>query len=310
MSSQNLAVKRFTHDWLIRFVELHPIETYFDNYLLGSARYGPEQSPFDKISPYFSNLLQRYMPDIINPCNVQFKENDLFLKPNIEDDDEAEQFPFPPGNGKAVVIMKAMLFEDTNAGTLTKYIERRVFCIDSDNTACYNSSFTPGELVYLTKHTKNGLSLYKCTLTEPVSFSAIWPLIKGLDSIELIVKNLDIDEGTKQALLYMPCEVRASSFTIYSSSVKEDVIMAFVECFLNSPKFPQLFEWGMHPELRDIDFQPIGQEIKRRMKASGYVWDKHDGENMNAYISGDYGGNALIVRSADKVFHVLSFPRF
>uniref|UniRef100_A0A7E4VWW0 FBD domain-containing protein n=1 Tax=Panagrellus redivivus TaxID=6233 RepID=A0A7E4VWW0_PANRE len=173
-----------------------------------TARFGPEQSTFNKISPYFSKLLQRYMPDVIT--NAGCKNKKLFVKLDIVDDDPIEELPLSSSNRKAVVIIRSLNFKESIAGTLSKYYQKRVFWMYE--TSCFGSSFTPAELVYLAKHTKKSLRFYLCSLTETVSFSAIWPCIKHLDSIDLNVKNLDVGEDIKETLLYKPCEFSADCF--------------------------------------------------------------------------------------------------
>uniref|UniRef100_A0A7E4WAW9 Uncharacterized protein n=1 Tax=Panagrellus redivivus TaxID=6233 RepID=A0A7E4WAW9_PANRE len=295
MGNHNSVIKRFTHDWLIRFIELHPFETVFDTHMDSTARFGPEQSTFNKISPYFSNLLQRYMPDAIT--DAVFKQKKLFIKLDIVDDDAIKEVPLSSSNKKAVVIIRSVDFDESIAGTLTNYYQKRVFWMYE--TSCFGSSLTPAELFYLAKHTKKSLKIYMCSLTETVSFSVIWPCIKHLDSIVLNIKNLDIGEDIKETLLYKPCEFSADCFSMSTNSIAEDIIMAFIECFLNCPKFPNYFEWKVvNPKLKNVNFKQIGEKIYKRMKAAGYVW--RSCSKIADHLGGD--DNALIMRTADNFF--------
>uniref|UniRef100_A0A7E4URP8 Response regulatory domain-containing protein n=1 Tax=Panagrellus redivivus TaxID=6233 RepID=A0A7E4URP8_PANRE len=180
MSSPDNALKRFTYDWLIRFVELHRIDTDFINYKLRSSRYGPTDSPYSKLSPLFTDLVKWYMPIILNPHIAEFRKGKLYLK---EREDDVAEMPIPIDDRKPVLIPKNIIFEKVKAGTLTEYIGRRVFCIDSKMTHVQESHFTPAELEYLIKQSRRDLLLLDSFLTEPVNFSHIWPLLKRVPII-------------------------------------------------------------------------------------------------------------------------------
>uniref|UniRef100_A0A7E4WD18 WD_REPEATS_REGION domain-containing protein n=1 Tax=Panagrellus redivivus TaxID=6233 RepID=A0A7E4WD18_PANRE len=187
-SNTSKTLQRFTYDWLIRLIELHPIETFYklyENCDPGYSRYVPERSPFSKVSPLFTRLINRYMPIIIKPINSKFEGNELFLSSDRFYDSEVNFKLFPPklDNGKVVVITKGITFKKSKAGTLTKYINKRIFCLHSDVTYCSKSSFTLAELFYLAKHATDSIYLSDCTFTEPVNFDDIWPLIKRLKAI-------------------------------------------------------------------------------------------------------------------------------
>uniref|UniRef100_A0A7E4UY75 Anoctamin n=1 Tax=Panagrellus redivivus TaxID=6233 RepID=A0A7E4UY75_PANRE len=72
LNSNVSAVNRFTYDWLIRFIELHPLkmEEYFNvEYrkhwvTVNHNELRPDDylSKYVAISPMFTNLINRYMP--------------------------------------------------------------------------------------------------------------------------------------------------------------------------------------------------------------------------------------------------------
>uniref|UniRef100_A0A7E4UTE9 FBA_2 domain-containing protein n=1 Tax=Panagrellus redivivus TaxID=6233 RepID=A0A7E4UTE9_PANRE len=242
------------------------------------------------------------MPIILQPYSTKFEQGELRLE-RIKYSMEV-----PPANGKTIIIAQANIFSNSSAGTLTKYINRRVFCADLYHAQSTSSSFTPAELFYLAKHSRKCFSFSHCTVTETVDFFNLWPLLKRFDHIDINIRNLVLDEKKTPALLYRPCDVRTSSFIIYNCSLDENVIMAFIECFLKSPKFPTFFEWILKNEFQDVSLQPISDKIKTAMTTAGYVWDVKNGKGMKDTVYETYNPKSLLVRTNGKVFHVLMLP--
>uniref|UniRef100_A0A7E4VGF0 HORMA domain-containing protein n=1 Tax=Panagrellus redivivus TaxID=6233 RepID=A0A7E4VGF0_PANRE len=78
-ASNNTVIKRVTYDWLIRFAELHPIESndYDDpDYdYLPEGLYDPLESKYVAISSFFTTIITRYIPYIFQMQNVTIKNS-------------------------------------------------------------------------------------------------------------------------------------------------------------------------------------------------------------------------------------------
>uniref|UniRef100_A0A7E4UN36 Transposase n=1 Tax=Panagrellus redivivus TaxID=6233 RepID=A0A7E4UN36_PANRE len=64
-------IKRFTYDWLIRFAELDPFEAPKKFHI---KDYYHKTSKYSAISPRFTTLISRYMPDVICAKSLSIEE--------------------------------------------------------------------------------------------------------------------------------------------------------------------------------------------------------------------------------------------
>uniref|UniRef100_A0A7E4URQ8 P-loop containing nucleoside triphosphate hydrolase protein n=1 Tax=Panagrellus redivivus TaxID=6233 RepID=A0A7E4URQ8_PANRE len=242
---------------------------------------------------------------MLNLYSAEFIKDKLHLK---ERQNDVADMPVPTDDSKPVLIPKYITFQHAEAGTLTKYIDRRLFCINSEMTYLKESHFAPAELEYLIKQSSKNLLILDSVLTEPVYFSHIWPLLKRVPEIVLRIKNLVIDGGITHALRHRPWEVRTNVIHLYECCASENEIMEVIECLLAFPTFPTRFDWCLKPQVQNIPLQPIANKIKERMRVAGYVLDRTNGACMDTAMDDFVYDKTLIVRTRQKIFHVLVLP--
>uniref|UniRef100_A0A7E4WBJ5 FTH domain-containing protein n=1 Tax=Panagrellus redivivus TaxID=6233 RepID=A0A7E4WBJ5_PANRE len=304
MSSGN-AIQRFTYDWLIRFAELHPIETRKTK-RLKVVHYGPQHSRLAQVSPLFTTLLNRYMPIILKPYDVLYFES-LPMRVRTP---QGQRLTIPDKNGRIFVITKTVAsYRSCRAGALTTRLSKRVYYTDVKSTFASNSSFTPYELMYLAREAVNKLQFSNCFVTEVVKFTDLWPLLRRKTTVGLDIKNLSFEKAEMaKVLLNQPSEIHISDFYVHLDLSIEKV-MLFIECFLFCPQFPTRLDICFEKGYQHSSLEQIAATIKERMIASGYVWNIENGENTEiSFYSTFLNSNvlqALIVRTTNKMFYVL-----
>uniref|UniRef100_A0A7E5A287 TCTP domain-containing protein n=2 Tax=Panagrellus redivivus TaxID=6233 RepID=A0A7E5A287_PANRE len=217
-STQN-AIKRFTHDWLIRFCELHPTDKA--SFIRRDYDIGvPLSSKYCRISTYFTTIIQRYAPIIIMRSR---------LGDTTQDDIKSIKMSTP---NKTIVLTAPANFQNVEPGTIAKYINQQIYF--NMNTFHFEGSvLNLDEFKFCLKQCKVA-SCLKTSFSTPVLYSDIWHLLRNYMNVYLDVENLIFDDKMPQMLKQFP-QNTPKEWKLYNMSFREDFVLSILNNFMKSP---------------------------------------------------------------------------
>uniref|UniRef100_A0A7E4VNX6 F-box domain-containing protein n=1 Tax=Panagrellus redivivus TaxID=6233 RepID=A0A7E4VNX6_PANRE len=262
MSSTTL--QRFTYDWLIRFCELHPLKrTYFEcpnnnvfctNFHQTAKCYRPSLSKYSKISTHFANLTEKYMPYIHANFGQHIRN------------DKMDPWPLPQTK-KKIVLIGYILFEDFTPSTITNFYNSNRIYFSTQFIRMSKSSIDPAELVQLVKGA-HSISILDSSMTQPVLYSEIWPLLRRCHEISIHFENLIYDDKMPDILANTTWHKPSQGLHLNYFDLCEDKVLPVVDHFITAQGWPYyqfVFNTGYSP----ASFEKMVIVIEKRLKVAG-----------------------------------------
>uniref|UniRef100_A0A7E4ZZS2 FTH domain-containing protein n=1 Tax=Panagrellus redivivus TaxID=6233 RepID=A0A7E4ZZS2_PANRE len=260
--SNNIVLKRFTYDWLIRFAELHPFQLYdyHDDEAgpIPQGAYNPLDSKYAKISPLFTTLINRYMPYI-------YQTRELFVEEGIIQEDK-----LPSNNKTKVYACECLELGDIVPGSISSLQAKRVTFFYSGQLSFYHSHsiqciYTADELKYLLKSCPFGKVFFGIGIFDkPTMFSEIWPLLKKFTKICLDIENLNYGENV--ATVLRENQVFPDMLILQKLNVSDKAVLDIIDYNLSLPESIKEFR------LRFLEPKPLPfyDTIVAKFASAGY----------------------------------------
>uniref|UniRef100_A0A7E4VN94 FBA_2 domain-containing protein n=1 Tax=Panagrellus redivivus TaxID=6233 RepID=A0A7E4VN94_PANRE len=243
-ASNKRVIKRFTYDWLIRFAELHPFKVSdfnSDRYLFKTYN-----SKYAQISALFNILLARHAPNIVYIGEKDWNANFFNKRCVFERDIDLSYYVFLYNLGRSkkvtVFVSETFLLLDIVPGAITTIKNDRHVLYGRRLDVLYNKdravntvtpAITSEELKYLVKFGRFKRSIFiDVTLTNPVTFSEIWPLVSKCRVLFLSIKNLIYNDNIANALRKNKCP---SFITLKKIDISDKALLEMFDFFLVRP---------------------------------------------------------------------------
>uniref|UniRef100_A0A7E4WA84 FBA_2 domain-containing protein n=1 Tax=Panagrellus redivivus TaxID=6233 RepID=A0A7E4WA84_PANRE len=263
-SPQNV-IQRFTYDWLIRFCELHPTDSnnficphYLNqtDFLQIPYIHARPLSRYSIVSELFDRLTKRYTPLIVHGNGYMYQ-------------DEMLKFVIPKTT-KTVVLTGFVKFLLMKAGTITKYIEQKKIFFNLERLVISTSILQPSEFTYLVRQCKTVVCI-DCSLTKPLPYSKVWPLISHCITLNLDVRNLYFDDKMSHALT-QTAENGPWFVTMRNLCLNEETVFPIVNYYMTVPNghFVQMM-FQKYDSKRSC--KSMAKTVKTMFTAAGFTVD-------------------------------------
>uniref|UniRef100_A0A7E4VPY4 FTH domain-containing protein n=1 Tax=Panagrellus redivivus TaxID=6233 RepID=A0A7E4VPY4_PANRE len=218
--SQNGAIKRFTYDFLVRLAETLP----------------ENDEKFKQVSPLFTSLEKKYAVDSVYFYNFTLNQKCF------------DEIVIKRSASKTMKIQGLLSLHDFDPeGFQSKIIARKI-CFDAACLSITDCEFSPTQLRYLLSGGRhNFLTILRCTLTEPMNFSELWPYLSICSSANLDIKNLIVDETTGQDLFKRSNRSYLFDMTLTNVPLDQDAIRSIISYLVSTenevPSVTLKFDW-------------------------------------------------------------------
>uniref|UniRef100_A0A7E4V9B9 F-box domain-containing protein n=1 Tax=Panagrellus redivivus TaxID=6233 RepID=A0A7E4V9B9_PANRE len=197
------AIKRFTYDWLIRFMELTPEDA---NPNLGD------------ISPLFNDCAKKYAPKFI------FLKGDYYGNPS---------YTVPSHfKGKVVYTGDIPINSYQELAKLMRpnfhFHVTMTLWTEVDNIEFFDFKRVLGKSI------KKRVAMDECQFASPVLFSELWPLVKDCEEVRLDVGNIHYEANMADMLADIgPCP-RLEQVELHNLPASEAVVYPIVDLYLTT----------------------------------------------------------------------------
>uniref|UniRef100_A0A7E4VYP7 Acyltransferase n=1 Tax=Panagrellus redivivus TaxID=6233 RepID=A0A7E4VYP7_PANRE len=234
-TSNGSAIKRFTYDWLIRFAELHPFQSfYFDGH--PSVAFNLLTSKYAAISPIFARLIIRHMPYLYYGNQLHVSNRKIVKKFGLQPD--LQSFELPSPKKYSIYICGVCHITELTPDLFTWFEDNRIIFY--------------GEHIYMTKsgatvvndpspntsgprlqqfHNERMLLFSTTTLTEPIDFSEVCPFLAHYKYITLYIPVI---YGTSFTNIARKNQFTPERFYVFEQDVSDNVMLEMVDYFLDA----------------------------------------------------------------------------
>uniref|UniRef100_A0A7E4ZYA5 F-box domain-containing protein n=1 Tax=Panagrellus redivivus TaxID=6233 RepID=A0A7E4ZYA5_PANRE len=237
-NANDLVIRRFTNDWLIRFAELH----YFEPFDLPNnsntevlAHYSIT-SKYTAISPLFTHIITQYTPYLYYNFNFYVK-NDKIADNKLHG--LFHDFTLPTPKKWNVFISETCRIGDLTPGTVSWLAKNCVTFYSrdlriSDFAEPIINTMTTYELKYLLNSCKFDRKVEICAiLTDSIAFAEVCPLVAHCKDITIDVKNMVFDGNVANVL--RENQLCPNFFLLHELDLSERAFLEMLDYFLVLP---------------------------------------------------------------------------